>query len=145
MRGINKVILIGNLGKDPEIQRLESGAMVARFSVATTEVYKDKSGNRAEQTEWHNISVWNKQAEIAEKYLKKGSGVYIEGKIRTRDYTDKSGQQKRAVDILCDRFSMLDRKGDGAATSPSSSSSAAIKGPDNSDLIDEEPLDDLPF
>jgi single-strand DNA-binding protein len=137
MRGINKVILIGNLGKDPELQRLESGSMVAKFSVATTEVYKDKNGNRAEQTEWHNISVWGKPAEIAEKYLKKGSGVYIEGRIRSREYTDKNGQQKRAYDILCDRFSMLDRKSD------SSGSAASI--PVSADVGGEEPADDLPF
>lgn len=137
MRGINKVILIGNLGKDPELQRLESGSIVAKFSVATTEVYKDKNGNRAEQTEWHNISVWGKPAEIAEKYLRKGSGVYIEGRIRSREYTDKNGQQKRAYDILCDRFSMLDRKSDG------SGSSANI--PETADVGGEEPADDLPF
>ncbi len=74
MKGVNKVILIGNLGKDPEVRRLENGGMVANFSLATTEVYKDKTGKRVEQVEWHNIAVWNKQAEIAEKYLKKGSG-----------------------------------------------------------------------
>ena|SRR5450432_481448 len=142
MRGINKVILIGNLGKDPEVRRLDSGSMVATFSVATTEVYNDKSGNRQEQTEWHNIAVWGKPAEIAEKYLKKGSSVYIEGRIKSRDYTDKNtNQQKRFYEIVCDRFQMLDRKTDGNMSSGSSSSPVSSE---VSSGIDE-PVDDLPF
>ena len=139
MRGINKVILIGHLGKDPEIMRLESGSMKASFTVATTETYKDKTGNRVEQTEWHNIVVWNKSAEIAEKYLKKGSAIYIEGRIRSRDYTDKNNVQRRFYEIVADRFSMLDRKPEGA---PATATSGAATGVD-SDA--EEPADDLPF
>lgn len=139
MRGINKVILIGHLGKDPEIMRLESGSMKASFTVATTETYKDKTGNRVEQTEWHNIVVWNKSAEIAEKYLKKGSAIYIEGRIRSRDYTDKSNVQRRFYEIVADRFNMLDRKPEGA---PAAATSGAATG---ADLDAEEPADDLPF
>lgn len=134
MRGINKVILVGHLGKDPEIMRLESGSMKASFTLATTEVYKDKNGNRAEQTEWHNIVVWNKPAEIAEKYLKKGSAVFVEGRIRSRDYTDKNNVQRRFYEIICDRFSMLDRKPEGM---PAAAASGAE--------VTDEPADDLPF
>ena len=92
MAGVNKVILVGNLGKDPEVRHLENGAAVANFSVATTESYKDRNtGERRDQTEWHNVVLWRGLAEVAEKYLKKGSQVYIEGKIRTRSWEDKEG------------------------------------------------------
>ena len=91
MAGVNKVILVGNLGKDPEVRHLEGGAAVANFPLATTETYKDKNGNRNEQTEWHNIVVWRGLAEVAEKYLKKGMTIYIEGKLRTRSWDDKEG------------------------------------------------------
>jgi len=139
MRGINKVILIGHLGKDPEIMRLESGSMKASFTVATTETYKDKSGNRVDQTEWHNIVVWNKSAEIAEKYLKKGGAVYIEGRIRSREYTDKNNVQRRFYEIACDRFNMLDRKPEGATATAGSGATTGT------DADAEEPADDLPF
>ena len=89
--GINKVILAGNLGKDPEVRHLEGGAVVANFPLATTEYYKDKNGNKVEQTEWHNIVLWRAQAEYAEKYLKKGYTIYLEGKIRTDNWIDKEG------------------------------------------------------
>ena len=124
MRGINKVILIGHLGKDPEIMRLESGSMKASFTVATTETYKDKTGNRVEQTEWHNIVVWNKSAEIAEKYLKKGGAIYIEGRIRSRDYTDKNNVQRRFYEIVADKFNMLDRKPEGT---PAAATAGALQ------------------
>src|SRR4030095_4545833 len=99
MRGINKVILIGNLGKDPEVNHLEGGTMVAKFRLATSEVYLDKTGKRVEQTEWHNIVCWRKLAEIAEKFLKKGSAIYVEGKIKTRSYTDKENQKRYFTEI----------------------------------------------
>ncbi|MFI5134631.1 MAG: single-stranded DNA-binding protein [Chitinophagales bacterium] len=138
MRGVNKVILIGNLGKDPEIRRFENG-MVANFSLATSEVYKDKNGNRTERTEWHNIAVWGKQAETAEKYLKKGSAVYIEGRIRSREYNDKDNIQRRAYEIVCDRFNMLDRKPEGATATGGATGAEA-------DTAGDEPIvDDLPF
>ena len=137
MRGINKVILIGHLGKDPEIRRFENG-MVANFTLATTEVYKDKNGNRAEKTEWHNIAVWGKQAEIAEKYLKKGGAIYVEGRIRSREYTDKENIQRRAYEIVCDRFNMLDRKPEGAVGGGAVAAEADI-------ASDDAVVDDLPF
>ena len=106
---VNKVILVGNLGKDPEVKVLESGQMVANFSLATSESYKDKNGQKVEATEWHNCVAWGKQAEIIEKYLKKGSKLFIDGKIKTRSY-DKDGQTRYATDIQVINFQMLDSK-----------------------------------
>lgn len=139
MRGINKVILVGNLGKDPEVNHLESGVAVAKFTLATSENYLDKTGNRVEQTEWHNVVCWRKLGEIAEKYLKKGSKVYVEGKIRTRNYTDKDNQKKYFTEIIADSFVMLDSKGDGSQAAGAVASSA------NNDMGNDEMVDDLPF
>jgi single-strand DNA-binding protein len=97
---VNKVTLIGHLGRDPEMNRLESGAIVGRFSVATTDSYKDKEGNWQNQTEWHDVIVWNEKAEHAEKFFKKGSTVYVEGKLMHRKYTDKSNIERYATEIL---------------------------------------------
>jgi single-strand DNA-binding protein len=97
---VNKVTLIGNLGRDPEMSRLESGAIVGRFSVATTDSYKDKEGNWQNQTEWHDVIVWNEKAEHAEKYFKKGSTVYVEGKLTHRKYTDKSNIERYVTEIV---------------------------------------------
>ena len=115
MAGINKVILVGKLGKDPEVRHLEGGASVASFSLATSEVYKDKSGNRKEQTEWHNIVVWRGLADIAEKYLRKGMTIYLEGKIRTRSY-DKDGIKHYSTEIVADSFTMLGKKENNQST-----------------------------
>jgi len=106
---VNKVILVGNLGKDPEVKVLESGQMVANFSLATSESYKDKNGQKVESTEWHNCVAWGKQAEIIEKYLKKGAKLFIDGKIKTRSY-DKDGQTRYATDIQILNFNFLDSK-----------------------------------
>ena len=110
MAGVNKVILIGNLGKDPEVRHLEGGTAVANFTLATSEAYKDKSGQRVEQTEWHNIVVWRALAELAEKYLKKGSTIYLEGKIRTRSWEDKDKVKRYTTEIVADTFTMLGKK-----------------------------------
>ena len=107
MAGVNKVILVGNLGKDPEVRYLDSGVAVANFSLATTENYKNKEGERVSQTEWHNIVLWRGLAEVAEKYLKKGSSVYIEGKIKTRKWEDKEGINRYNTEILADNMTML--------------------------------------
>jgi len=107
MSGINKVILVGNLGKDPEVRHLEGGAVVAKFPLATSETYKTKDGQRVDQTEWHNIVMWRGLAESAEKYLRKGSLVYIEGKIRTRSWDDKEGNKRFATEIVADTMTML--------------------------------------
>lgn len=110
MAGVNKVILIGNLGKDPEVRHLEGGTAVANFTLATSEAYKDKNGQRVEQTEWHNIVVWRALAEVAEKYLKKGSTIYLEGKIRTRSWEDKDKVKRYTTEIVADTFTMLGKK-----------------------------------
>ena len=113
MAGVNKVILVGNLGKDPEIKYLEGNIARVHFSLATTDAYKDKSGTRVEQTEWHNIVIWRAHAESAEKLLKKGMQVYLEGKIQTRQWNDKEGVKKSITEINCESFVILQRR-DGA-------------------------------
>ena len=113
MRGVNKAILVGTLGNDPETKTFPNGGSVTQFSIATSESWIDKnSGERKEQTEWHRIVLNNKVGEIAQKYLKKGSKVYIEGSIRTRKWTDQSGQERYSTEIRGDQLQMLDSKGD---------------------------------
>ena len=110
---LNKVILIGNLGRDPELKMTTSGQQVCRFSLATTETWKNQQGERQSKTEWHTIVIWGKQAETAEKYLRKGKQVMIEGRIQYREYTGQDGVKKTATDIRCDNFVMLGSKGEG--------------------------------
>jgi len=105
--GINKVILAGNLGKDPEVRHLEGGAVVANFPLATTETYKDKSGNKVEQTEWHNIVLWRAQAEYAEKFLKKGNTILVEGKLKTRTWEDKDKNKRYTTEVYGDSITIL--------------------------------------
>jgi single-strand DNA-binding protein len=107
MAGVNKVILIGNLGKDPEIRVIEGGRKVANFSLATTESYKDKNGQRVDQTEWHNVSFWGPIADVIEKYLKKGSQIYVEGRIKTRSYEDKDKIKRYSTEIVGQNMTML--------------------------------------
>ena len=116
MAGVNKVMLIGNLGKDPEVKYLDSGVSVANFSLATTENYKNKEGEKVSQTEWHNIVLWRGLAEVAEKYLKKGASVYIEGKIKTRKWEDKDGNTRYNTEIFADNMTMLGGKKDSQET-----------------------------
>ncbi len=110
---LNKVMLIGNLGRDPELKKTPSGQEVARFSVATTETWKNPQGEKQSKTEWHNIVVWGKQAEIAEKYLRKGKQILVEGRIQYREYTDQAGVKKNLSEIRCDHFVMLGRMDEG--------------------------------
>ena len=138
MAGVNKVILIGNLGKDPEVRYLDSGVAVANFSVATTESYKNKEGERVSQTEWHNIVLWRGLAEVAEKWLKKGSSVYIEGKIRSRKWEDKEGNTRYTTEILADNMTMLGKKEDSSAEKTETT-------PEQESIPQEEKGDDLPF
>ena len=119
---VNKVILIGNVGKDPEIRYLESGVAVARLPLATSEVYKNKEGEKISNTDWHNIVLWRGLAEIAEKYIKKGSQLYIEGRIKTRSYTDRDGNVKYTTEIIGDNMQMLGKRSDDSSYAPSSSS-----------------------
>lgn len=118
MAGVNKVILVGNLGKDPEVRHLEGGVAVAKFPLATSETFKDKSGQRIEQTEWHNVVLWRGLAEVAEKYLKKGMTVYIEGKLRTRSWDDKEGHKHYTTEVIADNFVMLNRKENSGGSAP---------------------------
>ncbi len=124
-KSLNKVLLIGNLGKDPELSYTASGVAVAKFSVATGERWKDQDGNVQERTEWHNIVAWRKLAEICGQYLKKGSKVYLEGRLQTRSWDDKNtGQKRYATEIVADDLIMLDSRGSMAASSEDSGSPA---------------------
>lgn len=154
MAGVNKVILVGNLGADPEVKYLEGDNVVANFSIATTESYKDRSGNRVEQTEWHDLEVWGAQAKIVEQYLKKGSQIYAEGKIRTEKWTDENNQPRRRTKIRVLSFTMLGGKPDGmSGNQPSNAASTSNPKPaaianatsSGSDLVLDDTEDDLPF
>lgn len=113
MRGVNKVILVGTLGRDPETKTFPNGGSLTQFSIATTEKWKDKnSGEQKENTEWHRIVASNRLGEIAQQYLKKGSKVYIEGKLKTRQWTDQNGQERYTTEISANELQMLDSKGD---------------------------------
>lgn len=140
MSGINKVILVGHLGKDPEVRHLEGGATVATFPLATSESYT-KDGKRVEQTEWHNIVLWRGLAEIAEKYLIKGKLVYIEGKIRTRSWDDKDGNKRYTTEIVADNLTMLGKKENGEGPADRTEASSKVM----NDMVVEDPADDLPF
>lgn len=139
MAGINKVILVGNLGKDPEVKYLEGGIAIAKFPLATTETIKDKNGQKQDQTEWHNIVLWRGLAEIAEKYVRKGQTVYIEGKIRSRSYDDKDGNKRYITEIVGETMQMLGKRPD------SSEGAAAAHASAPSPIPPATPEDDLPF
>ena len=140
MAGVNKVILVGNLGKDPEVRHLENGIKVARFTVATSETYT-KDGQKVTNTEWHNIVVWRNLAEITEKYLKKGSQIYLEGKLQTRAWTDKENNKRYTTEIVADNLTMLGKRDDSSASEAPSSSNEVHEAPVGSAPAD----DDLPF
>lgn len=144
MSGINKVILVGHLGKDPEVRHLENGVNVASFSLATTETITNKSGERQDLTEWHNIVVWRGLADVAEKYLKKGKLIYLEGKIRTRSWDDKEGIKRYTTEIVADTFTMLGKKEDGNNNQGSTNVKQDL--PSASEIVNSsEGEDDLPF
>lgn len=109
---VNKVILLGNVGSDPEIRNLQGGAKVATVRLATSEKYKDRNGESHEQTEWHTVVVWNKPAEFVEKYVKKGSSVYVEGKLATRQWQDQAGQKRYSTEVKCDNIQLVGKKED---------------------------------
>ncbi len=139
MASLNKVMLIGNLGKDPEVRYTASGQAVASFSLATSEKFKGKSGEWEERTEWHNITLWGKLAEIAGEYLSKGKTVYIEGRLQTRKWQDKSGNDRYTTDIVGDKMQMLSPKGERRGSESSSEPSGGG--------YEEPPFqdDDIPF
>ena len=135
---INKVILIGNLGRDPEVRSLDSGTKMARFSVATNESYKDKSGEWQTLTEWHNIVLWRSLAERAERELKKGNMVYIDGKLTTRKWSDKDGQDRYSTEVVANTYRLLDRRESNIRSDDDLHSA-----PDQGSL--EDGNEDLPF
>ena len=143
---VNKVILVGNLGKDPESRRMTSGDLVVNLSVATSESWRDKaSGERKEKTEWHRVTIWNENlGKVAEQYLRKGSKVYLEGALQTRKYTDKDGVEKYSTEVVLQRFRgelvMLDSKGEGGSARVSSGTSDAPASFDRSEMDDEIPF-----
>jgi single-strand DNA-binding protein len=145
MRGVNRVMLIGNLGKDPDTQHLEGNIAVAKFSLATTETFKDRAGKLISQTEWHTVVLWRGLAELAQKYLHKGSLVYIEGRLRTRSWEDKEGNKKFATEVVGDNLIMLDKRSDAHPHSPGPHE--GIEGLGHSDPVPPagEPSEDLPF
>ncbi|MFN8416976.1 MAG: single-stranded DNA-binding protein [Cytophagaceae bacterium] len=143
MAGINKVILVGNLGKDPEVKSFEGGRKVASFPLATTESYKNKNGERVDQTEWHNVVYWGPIAEVIEKYLRKGSQIYVEGKIRTRSYDDKDGNKRYITEIMGDQMTMLGSANRSGASSAEPAVAAVSESGSFSAASDA--ADDLPF
>lgn len=134
-KSVNKVILLGNLGKDPELRYTNAGVAVATFSLATNESWKDNDGNVQERTQWHNLIAWRKLAEISSEYLKKGSKAYIEGRLQYRTYDDKNGVKRFVTEIVVDNLVMLDGKGETAAPPQEADAPSPNAGPDG----------DLPF
>src|SRR5512133_684511 len=127
---VNKVILVGNLGKDPELRYTPAGAAVATFSLATTERFKGKDGQMQEKTEWHNVVAWRQLAEICGKYLHKGKQIYLEGRIQTRSYDDRDGNKKYITEIVADQMQMLGRAGDeGGGSGRAAGGQRAAAGP----------------
>lgn len=141
---INKVILVGNVGKDPDVRYLDSGVAVANFPFATSETYKNKNGEKVTTTEWHNIVLWRGLAEVVEKYVKKGSQLYLEGKIRTRSWDDRDGNKRYTTEIVADTMQMLGRRSDQSATpQPSDEEVPADEMKEENNITEE--TDDLPF
>jgi len=154
MASVNKAILVGNLGKDPEVRYMPSGEAIANITLATTDTWKDKSGEKQERTEWHRVSFFGRQAEVVGEYLKKGSQIYVEGRIQTRKWQDKEGQDRYTTEIVADRMQMLGGKSSGSGSfevvenkpaaassggaAPAKAASAAKGSFDNFD-------DDIPF
>ena len=154
---INKVILIGNVGADPEVRALEGGVKVARLRIATTErIYNRQTQETKEHTEWHNVTLWRNLADVADRFIRKGSQVYIEGSFRTRDWTDKDGNKRYATEIVANDLKMLGRRGDAPASGADNSYGGSYGGAAQSSQSSPSPsgdiaasapqeVDDLPF
>jgi single-strand DNA-binding protein len=146
---VNKAILVGRLGRDPETRYTSGGQAVCNFTMATDETYKDRAGERQKRTEWHRIVVWGKQAEIAQQYLHKGSLIFLEGRIQTRQWDDREGQKRTTVEIVANNFRMLGGRGDNAgagAPIPGSDADAHAPGPGPEETPTPEVSDeDIPF
>lgn len=154
MAGVNKVILLGHLGRDPEMRYQPSGGAIANFSVATSETFKDKEGNKQERTEWHRVVLFGRTAEIAGEYLRKGSMAYVEGRLQTRKWTDKEGQERYTTEIVGDRLQLVGARGGGAASfdeedqsrpSGGSSSAGSSRKSEMPPAPAEDFDDDIPF
>ena len=144
MRGVNRVMLIGNLGRDPDVQVLEGNIAVAKFPLATTETFKDKNGKLISQTEWHTVVLWRGLAELAGKYLHKGSLIYVEGRLKTRSWEDKDKNKKFATEVVGDNLIMLDKRVDGgAATHPATNEN--VEGLSATDVPPVGDPGDLPY
>ncbi len=143
MRGVNRVMLIGNLGKDPDVQFLEGNIAVAKFPLATTETFKDRSGKLVSQTEWHTVVLWRGLAELAQKYLHKSSLVYIEGRLRTRSWEDKDGNRKSATEVVGDNLIMLDKRTESPPVPPPHE--GGLENVGGSDMPMGDPSESLPF
>ncbi len=147
---VNKVILVGNVGKDPVIRNINDNTPVATFTLATNEIYKDKSGNTQKITEWHNIVAWRGNAQLAEKFIRKGTQLYIEGKIRSRSYTDKENQTRYVYEIVADIIQLLGKREDASTaeqptTMPNNTTEIEPAEDINNTLSTSAPDDDLPF
>jgi len=145
MAGVNKVILVGNLGKDPEVRHLENGRAVANFSLATSETYKNREGEKVTQTEWHNVVLWTPLAEIAEKYLTKGGQVYIEGKLTSRSYDDKDGVTRYRTEVVGREMTLLGGRPSSEEGKSQSETSNANSSTSSESTTSENEIDDLPF
>jgi|SRR5581483_64754 len=148
MGSVNKVILVGNLGRDAELRYTPGGAAVSKFSIATTEVWTDKSGQRQERTEWHNIDLWGKQAESLSEYLVKGKQVYVEGRLQTDEYTDKEGVKRKSTKVRCERVVLLSGGGAGRGAGASRGGHMEDAGghtPAAADVAEPLTDDDIPF
>lgn len=142
---VNKVILVGNLGKDPDLRYTASGTAVCNFSIATTESYKDRDGNKQEKTEWHSIVAWRQLAEICGKYLVKGKQVYIEGKLQTRKWEDRDGNTRYTTEVVADQMQMLGRVGDSPAQQREQPAQSQQEAPSQPEQPSFNPDDDIPF
>ena len=146
-RSVNKVILVGHLGKDPELSYIPSGQSVAKFSLATSRSYKDKSGELKEETEWHNIVAWGKLGEICAQYLNKGRQAYVEGRIRSRKWEDREGKPRTTVEIVADEVVLLGGRGEGMAEAPGRAAAAQSAPEGSFEEVGSPEItdDDIPF
>jgi single-strand DNA-binding protein len=142
---LNKVMLIGNVGKDPEVRHLESGVPVVTIPIATTERYKDKNGEVKDQTEWHNVVLWRLLAEFAEKYVHKGKQVYIEGKLRSRSWEDQNGQKRYTTEVVADVIRLLGKKSDTEPQAQGGGTATEKTAAPAEPVIEQNEGDDLPF
>lgn len=149
MAGVNKVILLGNLGADPEVRHLEGDKVVANLRLATTETYKDRNGNRVENTEWHDLEVWDGLARVAEQYLKKGNKIFVEGKIKSDTWQDDQGNNRKRTKIRVQNFTMVDSRGSEqgppSSSAPYNNPSSAAETHQVDSGQNNEEVDDLPF